>query len=31
VRLARRFLLTLIGFARGRRMNVYSVPERVVD
>jgi FdhD protein len=31
VRLARRFLLTLIGFARGRRMNVYSVPERIVD
>ena len=31
VRLARRFLLTLIGFARGRRMNIYSVPERIVD
>jgi FdhD protein len=30
VRLARRYLLTLIGFARGRRMNVYSVPERVL-
>jgi FdhD protein len=29
VRLARRFLLTLVGFARGRRMNVYSVPERI--
>lgn len=31
VKLARRFLLTLIGFARGRRMNIYSVPERIVD
>lgn len=31
VRLARRFLLTLVGFARGKRMNIYSVPERIVD
>ncbi len=31
VRLARRYLLTLVGFARGTRMNVYSVPERIVD
>ncbi len=31
VQLARRYLLTLVGFARGRRMNVYSAPERVVD
>lgn len=31
VRLARRFLLTLVGFARGNRMNIYSVPERIVD
>ena len=30
-RLARRYLLTLVGFARGGRMNVYSVPERIVD
>jgi FdhD protein len=30
VKLARRFLLTLVGFARGKRMNVYSVPERIV-
>ena len=30
VRLARRFLLTLVGFARGSRMNIYSVPERIV-
>ncbi len=30
VRLARRFLLTLVGFARGNRMNIYSVPERIV-
>jgi FdhD protein len=31
VRLARRFLLTLVGFARGDRMNIYSVPERILD
>ena len=31
VRLARQFLLTLVGFARGRRMNIYSVPERIID
>ena len=31
VRLARRFLLTLVGFARGKRMNVYSVVERITD
>ncbi len=30
VRLARRFLLSLVGFARGDRMNVYSVPERIL-
>jgi len=30
VGLARRFGLTLVGFARGKRMNVYSVPERIV-
>jgi len=29
VRLARQTNLTLIGFARGQRMNVYSAPERV--
>jgi len=29
VRLARRYLLTLVGFVRGHRMNVYSVPERI--
>lgn len=31
VRLARRFLLTLVGFARGKRMNIYAVPERIID
>lgn len=31
VELAERFGITLIGFARGRRMNVYSHPERVTD
>jgi len=31
VQLARRYLLTLVGFARGRRMNVYSVPERIAE
>lgn len=30
VRLARRYLLSLVGFARGDRMNVYSVPERIL-
>jgi len=30
VRLARHYLLTLIGFARGQRMNVYSVAERIL-
>jgi len=29
VRVARRFNLTLIGFARGNRFNVYSAPERL--
>jgi FdhD protein len=29
VRLAREANLTLVGFARGRRMNVYSAPERI--
>ncbi|MBU2693218.1 MAG: formate dehydrogenase accessory sulfurtransferase FdhD [Candidatus Eisenbacteria bacterium] len=31
VRLARRFLLTLVGFARGRRMNIYSAAERIIE
>ncbi len=30
VRLAREMDLTLVGFARGRRMNVYSAEERIV-
>ncbi|MFH1278910.1 MAG: formate dehydrogenase accessory sulfurtransferase FdhD [Candidatus Eisenbacteria bacterium] len=30
VKLARRFLLTLVGFARGNRMNIYSVAERIL-
>jgi FdhD protein len=30
IELAEGFLLTLVGFARGRRMNVYTAPERVV-
>ena len=29
VRLAERFLLTLVGFVRGGRMNVYAYPERI--
>ena len=31
VQLARRFGLTLVGFARGRRLNVYTGYERVAD
>jgi FdhD protein len=30
VELARNFNLTLAGFARGRRMNLYSAPQRIV-
>jgi len=30
ISLARKAGLTLIGFVRGRRMNIYSMPERVV-
>ncbi len=30
VELARAFNLTLAGFARGRRMNLYSAPERIL-
>lgn len=30
VELARRFRMTLIGFLRGRRFNIYSSPERIV-
>jgi len=26
---ARRLNLTLVGFARGERMNLYSAPERI--
>jgi FdhD protein len=31
VALARRFNLTLVGFARGRRLNIYSGAERIVS
>ena len=31
VTLAREFGITLIGFLRGERCNVYSAPERVVE
>ena len=31
VGLAERFFVTLVGFARGDRMNVYTHPRRVVD
>jgi len=31
VRLAERYGLTLVGFARGKRLNVYTGPERVTD
>ena len=30
VKLAKQWNVTLIGFARGKRMNVYSAPERIV-
>jgi formate dehydrogenase assembly factor FdhD len=30
VDLAEEFLVTLVGFVRGKRMNVYTVPQRVV-
>ncbi|MBU0629463.1 MAG: formate dehydrogenase accessory sulfurtransferase FdhD [Candidatus Margulisbacteria bacterium] len=30
VKLARKLKVTLIGFARGKRLNVYSVPERII-
>jgi FdhD protein len=30
VRIAKRVNLTLIGFARGKRLNIYSSPKRIV-
>ena len=30
VDLAEDFLVTLVGFVRGKRMNVYTVPERII-
>jgi FdhD protein len=30
IRLAKKYNVTLIGFARGNRMNLYSCPERIV-
>ncbi len=30
VDLARKFGITLVGFARGRRLNIYSSPERII-
>ncbi|MFC1485683.1 formate dehydrogenase accessory sulfurtransferase FdhD [Candidatus Latescibacterota bacterium] len=30
VKLSRKWYATLVGFARGRRMNVYSAPERIL-
>ena len=31
VQLARKYGVTLVGFARGGRANVYTLPERVID